>query len=176
MGKTRKKIGLPPGSVIFTGNQKVERVQIHALQYNVEQVEDNMLDNHSDIVFYQPQPSINNWYDIRGIHDTQLIQSIGTTFQLHPLILEDIVDTQQRSKYEEYEQGIFIIIKALSFDSSQEKIVKEQIALFFRQGLVLTFQEDHTDLFEAVRKRIHSGKGKVRLLSKKTISPALGNS
>ena len=162
MRKTRKKIGLPPGSVIFTGNQKVERVQIHALQYNIEQVEDNRLDNHSDIVFYQPKSTITNWYDIRGIHDTQLIQSIGNTFQLHALILEDIVDPQQRSKFEEYENGIFIIIKALSFNSTENRIVKEQVALFFRKGLVLTFQEDHTDLFEAVRRRIHSGKGKVR--------------
>lgn len=128
----------------------------------MEKIEDNRLDNHSDIIFHQPQPAINTWYDIRGIHDTHLIQSIGNTFQLHPLILEDIVDTQQRSKFDEYDNGIFMIIKALSFDSSQERIVKEQVALFFRQGVILTFQEDHTDLFETVRGRIHSGKGKVR--------------
>lgn len=161
MRKARKKIGLPPGSVIFTGNQKVEEVQIHYLKYNAVQIQDTQFTNHSDITL-QDNKSFIDWYDIRGIHDTSLIETIGNTFQIHPLILEDIVDTQQRAKFEEYENGLFIILKALNFDAPTQTVIREQIALFFRKGVVITFQEDHTDLFESVRKRLHSGKGKVR--------------
>lgn len=162
MAKIRKKAGLPPGSVIFTGNQRVEKVQIHYLQYNSSQFEEESLSNHSEIVFRQSDEETIDWYDIRGIHDTQLIEKVGEIFKIHPLVLEDVVDTQQRPKFEEFEKGVFLIFKALSYDHSENKIVSEQIALFFKKGLVITFQEDHTDIFEAVRQRIHSGKGKVR--------------
>ena len=113
MSKIRKKLGLPPGSVVFTGNQKVERVQIHHLKYNTDELFETTLDNHSDIVFHRAEPNLNDWYDIRGIHDEELIKTIGDTFNLHPLILEDIVDTQQRPKFDEYDSGIFLIVKAI---------------------------------------------------------------
>lgn len=162
MKRIRQKAGLPPGSVVFTGNQRVEKVQIHYLQYDRNQFEEESLDNHSDFVFRQSKEEIIDWYDIRGIHDTGLIEKIGEIFKIHPLILEDVVDTQQRPKFEEYEKGVFLIFKALSYDHKKNKITTEQIALYFRKGLVITFQEDHTDIFAAVRQRIHTGKGKVR--------------
>jgi len=162
MSKKRKNVGLPPGSVIFTGNQKVEKIQIHYLKYDAKTIEESEQDNHSSVAIHQSKEELVDWYDIRGIHDTDLIQTIGNTFQIHPLILEDIVDTQQRPKFEEYDKGIFIILKALNFDPEKQSVVREHIAIYFRKGVVLSFQEDHTDLFEPVRKRIHSGKGKVR--------------
>lgn len=161
MRKTSNKVGLPPGTVIFTGNQKVTKVQIHYLKYNTDTIEETNFTNHSNITLQDNEATI-DWYDIRGIHDTALIQTIGNTFQLHPLILEDVVDTQQRPKFEAYDNGILIVLKALNFDQEKQVVVREHVALFFRKGLIITFQEDHSDLFEAVRKRIHSGKGKVR--------------
>jgi len=162
MSRKRKKIGLPPGSIIFTGNQKVEKIQIHYLKYDANSIEESEQNNHSSIALHQSKEELVDWYDIRGIHDTDLIQTLGNTFDIHPLILENIVDTQQRPKFEEYDKGIFIILKALNFNLEKQIVIREQIAIYFRKGLVLTFQEDHTDLFEPVRKRIHSGKGKVR--------------
>jgi len=76
--------------------------------------------------------------------------------------LEDIADIHQRPKFEEYEQGVFIIFRALLFDKEQKKISTEQLALYFKEGLLLTFQETESDLFESIRKRIHSGRGKIR--------------
>lgn len=158
----KRKIGLPPGSVVFTGNQRVEKVQIHHLQYNSTEFEEKILKNHSEIIFNESQEGTIDWYDIRGIHDTTLIEKIGLAFGLHTLILEDIVDTQQRPKFEEYEKGVILILKALSFDATSKKIRIEQIALYFRKGLLLTFQEDHSDIFLAVRQRVYVGKGKIR--------------
>ncbi|MEM1121243.1 MAG: magnesium/cobalt transporter CorA [Bacteroidota bacterium] len=161
MRKTRKKIGLPPGSVVFTGDQKVAEVQVHYLKYNGQTIEDTHFTNKADFSLLDDDATV-DWYDIRGIHDVELIQRIGNAFQLHPLVLEDVVDTQQRPKFEEYENGLFLILKALHFDKATKAVVREQIALFFRQGLLISFQEDHSDLFESVRKRLHSGKGRVR--------------
>lgn len=176
MARTRKKTGLPPGSVIFTGNQKVEKIQIHYLKYNAAQFEEETLDNHSDIVFHESAEHIVDWYDVRGLHDTSLIEQIGAVFKLHPLVLEDVADTQQRPKYEEYPLGIFLVFRALSFDKNKKKVIGEQIALYFRKGLTLTFQEDHTDIFANVRKRIHLGKGKIRQRGSDYLAYALADS
>ena len=162
MGKRRKKAGLPPGSVIFTGNKKVEKILIHYLQYDGENLEEKVLDNHAKSMFHQSPEDKIDWYDIRGIHDSELIQLLGTTFNIHQLILEDIADVHQRPKFEEYENGNFITIRALHFDKSINKVSTEQVALYFRTGFVATFQETASDLFDAVRQRIHSGRGKIR--------------
>lgn len=160
--KKPKNIGLPPGTVVFTGNRKMEKVSLHYLHYDAERVEEKTLDNHNEVVFHPSDETIIDWYDIRGLHDTALIETIGNTFQMHPLIQEDIVDTDQRPKFEEYNKGIFTTIRALDFDTKSKKIIKEQIAIYFSPGLVLTFQETESDLFESVRKRIHAGRGRIR--------------
>jgi len=158
MAKTRKKVGLPPGSVVFTGNQKVEKIQIHYLKYNVHQFEDKNLDNHSEIIFHESEDHIIDWYDIRGLHDAQLIEQVGTIFKLHPLVMEDVADTQQRPKYEEYPSGIFLVFRALSFDKNKKKVI------------------GHTDIFATVRQRIYAGKGKIRQRGADYLAYALADS
>ncbi|MCB0650094.1 MAG: magnesium/cobalt transporter CorA [Saprospiraceae bacterium] len=160
--KRNKKPGLPPGSVVFTGNRKVEKILLHFLQYDATFIEEKELDNHSNIPFQVSTDEKVNWYDIRGIHDTQLIELIGQSFDIHPLILEDIADTHQRPKFDEYESGVFIVIQALAFDQETRQVAREQVAIFFRKGLIVTFQERAEDLLEPVRHRLKGGKGKMR--------------
>jgi magnesium transporter len=162
MRKKREQTGLPPGSVIFTGNQKVEKILIHYIQYDSETLKQKVLDNHAETIFHQSPENKVDWYDIRGLHDLELIQLLGTAFDIHPLILEDIADVHQRPKFEEYDNGNFISIRALKFDKSTNKISTEQVTLFFKKGFLLSFQETESNLFEAVRQRIQSGKGKIR--------------
>ncbi len=162
MAKRKKKVGLPPGSIIFTGNQKVEKVLLHYLQYDSEQFKEDTFDNHSELILANDDESIVDWYDIRGLHDTGLIETLGKQFQVHPLILEDVVDTHQRPKYEEYPKGVFLIVHAIHFDADKVEISKEQVGIYFRKGLILSFQESDTDLFEPVRKRVQMGRGRIR--------------
>ncbi len=164
MKQKKHRETLPPGSVVFTGDQKVEKVSIHYLKYDVEHLTEQKLDNQTDITFLQSDSDIVDWYDIRGLHDTRLIETLGQTFEIHPLILEDIVDTDQRPKFEEYERGLFLVIRALSFEKDQEEMNVEHITIYFRKGLVVTFQETESDLFESVRKRLQARSGKIRSL------------
>ncbi len=162
MSKRRKKAGLPPGSVVFTGNKKVEKILIHYLQYDSEHFEQEVLDNHAETVFRQSSEDKVDWYDIRGIHDVELIQLLGRTFHIHPLVLEDVADVHQRPKFEEYEKGNFISIRGLKFDKSENKVLTEQVTIYFKKGFVATFQETDSDLFDLIRQRIKNGKGKIR--------------
>lgn len=162
--KTRrsKKIGLAPGTVVYTGSKSAEQVEVHYLKYDETQLEDAHFTNRTEIPFQPSEDQIVDWYDIRGIHDTRLIESIGKTFAVHPLILEDVADVHQRPKFEEYENGIFVIIRALHFDTEKLDVTTEQVALFFRKGLLISFQENETDLFKSVRERLHNSKGRIR--------------
>ncbi len=101
MSKSRKKSGLPPGSVIFTGNKKVDKILIHYIQYDEDDLLKRVFDNHAESVLYRSPETKVDWYDIRGIHDSEMIQLFGNTFDIHPLILEDIANVNQRPKFEE---------------------------------------------------------------------------
>ncbi len=160
--RNRKKAGLPPGSIIFTGKKKIDKIDIHYLEYNEQDYKVIDHDNHSISELFQASENYIQWYDIRGLHDVELIQAIGDSFKIHPLILEDVVDTHQRPKYEEFDNGIIIIIKALTFDPVQTKILSEQVSLYMGPGFVLSFQEKEDDLFNALRNRIHLNKGRIR--------------
>jgi len=162
MSNHRKKIGLAPGSVIFTGDRKVDKVLIHYMQYDEENSIDKEIDSHSENIFNASPLDKVNWYDVRGIHDTKLIELFGKNFSIHPIVLENIVDVNQRPKFEEYDKGIFIALRALSFNKKKNEVQKEHVVIYFNNGLIITFHETESDLFEAVRKRILSSSLRIR--------------
>lgn len=160
--RKRKKPGLPPGTVVFTGKQKIEEVFISHIQYSPEQLKERSFKQSANIKFSSLLADQHTWYDIRGLHDIPLIESLGKTFDIHNLVLEDVVDIHQRPKFDEYANGIFIIIKALDFDTEKLKIRTEQVGIFFNKNLLISFQETESDLFVAIRQRIQNPAGKIR--------------
>jgi magnesium transporter len=100
--------------------------------------------------------------NVDGVHDTKLIEQIGERFGLHPLILEDVVNTSQRPKLEEYENCIFISMKSLIYDEKKEKVIPEQISIILMQNMVITFQEQIGDTLSEVLERIKLSKFKIR--------------
>ena len=103
-----------------------------------------------------------NWYDVRGLHDVTLVESFGQHFNIHPLVLEDILHTQQRPKFEEYGNEVFIVVSALTFNSELYELSAEQVAIYFGENFLLTFQENEDDTFAAVRERLETGRGRMR--------------
>lgn len=156
------KIGLPPGSIVFTGKRKADKIQIHYTEYDVEECRTTEVDNESIEDFHCPVEEYVQWYDVRGLHDTDLIEEFGRLFHVHPLAMEDIADPTQRPKVDEYKGGIFIAAKALTFAPERRKIKAEQITFYLGPGFVLTFQEDEADLFAPIRNRIEKGGGRIR--------------
>jgi len=162
MSKRKNKRGLAPGSVVFTGNRKVENVLIHHLQYDAEDLSEDIIDSASKSSLKKSLTEKVDWYDIRGMHDTDLIVFLGNTFDIHPLVQESIVDINQRPKFEEYSKGLFIVLRSLKFDSVEMKIKREHVAIYFNDGFIASFQETESDLFEFVRKRIQADKSRIR--------------
>ena len=157
--KFRKEVGASPGSLVFTGRQKLEEARLSFTRYNENEFNKAVLDLSK---FPMPEKERVTWYDIRGLHDISVIETIGQKFDIHPLILESILDTHQRPKYEEYDDGIFFILKAISFHKETLQIKTEQIALYLFKDALISFQEDESDTCQPVHLRIQNSRGKIR--------------
>ncbi len=157
--KKPNKAGLPPETAIYTGHSQVEEPVVTVVQYNEVFFDELILRG-----FECPHATTDKvtWFDIRGLNDVALIEHIGQTFHVHPLAVEDVLNTSQRPKWDDYENGIFIIIRALRLDKDSQDFITEQIAFYLEKQVLLTFQEDTDDLFKSVRERLQRGQGKIR--------------
>jgi len=160
--KPARKTGLPPGSLVFTGKQKLTQPAISLIKYS--ETSCTVIDsiNVEDLSASLDKNGI-NWINIEGIHDTALVEKIGEIFHMHPLLLEDVLNPQQRPKLDEYDTAVFIIAKMLFLNTEQNKIIDEQVSIVLGENFLLSFQESKPgDAFDLVRERIINNKGKIR--------------
>lgn len=162
----KSKAGLPPGTPVFTGEVKVETPDITVTQYNESSCQLPIVIKHEEKeVEHYPQKMTDRttWYDVRGLSDVSLVEKIGRHFDLHPLAIEDILNPNQRAKWDDYDNGIFLIVRALRYDKEFQDMLPEQVSFFLQKDVLLSFQEDKDDLFAAVRERIQKALGKLRV-------------
>lgn len=156
-----KKAGLPPGTLVHVGEKKAEEVKITVMDYNEKDLEERELPSLAECFAYKDGPNL-TWINVDGLHEVEIVRKIGEHFGLHPLVLEDIVHTDQRPKVEDYEQYLFMICKMFMFEEAESRIDTEQFSLILGQNFILTFQEREGDVFEPVRERLRKGKGRIR--------------
>jgi magnesium transporter len=159
--KSSKKAGLPPGSVVFVGEKKVEEIRITIIDYDEDQYEEREIKNIEDCFPYKDTPSI-SWINIDGVHQVEVIEKLGQHFVLHPLLQEDVVNTHQRPKFDEFEDHLFIVLRMFFFNEEENELEGEQISLIVGANFVISFQERQGDVFEQVRERLRNGKGRIR--------------
>lgn len=155
----KEKVGVTPGSLIFTGEKRTEGVTMRLMHYGEATFEE--IKNVSQI----PGPASSGcvqWLDVVGVHDPETMRKVGERYRLHPLTLEDIMNTGQRPKAEIGEESIFVVIKMIMKDKEADETRFEQVSLCLGNGWLLTFQEEEGDIFEIVRDRIRNDKGRVR--------------
>ena len=156
----RKKIGKAPGSLIYTGNEKSRRVGCSLTAYNKDFLEEREIEDYSSLINEIKEGQV-SWIDLDGIHDVSIIQSVGEQFDIHPLVLEDILSTENRPKIDEFEDYLFFTATMLSI-TPDKKLNQEQISLILGKNYVLSFQEEPGDVFTSVRTRIRGALGRIR--------------
>lgn len=161
MQKHRNKAGLSPGSLVFVGNKRTDKTAINIIQYNTSEIKELKTEDHLDAGDVLNSTDI-FWIDVKAIHDVSLISEIGAQFDIHPLILEDILNTKQRPKIEFFDNYIYIVLKMLTWNAKKKNIKTEQISLIVGSNYVISFQEIEDDIFEPLRERIRRGKGRIR--------------
>lgn len=156
-----KKIGLPPGTPVFVGEKKIEEAKISILDYDETQFQEKEAKTIEECFPFRETPTV-TWINIDGVHNVDIIEKIGSHFDLHPLIMEDIVHTEQRPKMEDFGHYIFIVLKMLYYDDGENEVKGEQVSLILGERFVISFQEKEGDIFDPIRDRIRNAKGRVR--------------
>jgi magnesium transporter len=158
--KRLKKTGLPPGTLTIADDKIPQRSKITVIHYNETNFEEKTFDNFSKDEFNTIEPLY--WVNVDGLRDIQLIQTIGTAFGIHILSLEDILNTNQRPKCEDYDEYIFLVLKMMTYNEAQKEFDIEQISFIITKDAALTFQEKTGDVFNPIRERLRKGKGRIR--------------
>lgn len=161
MKKFKKKAGLPPGSLVFTGKQHTEEVIIDIIDYGPDSFNELKFENIEECFPYRDAAGV-TWIDIKGVHDSGLISKLGEYFEIHPLVLEDILNTNQRPKIEVFDNYLFIVLKMLSYNEEENIIDSEQVSMIIGSGYVISLQEKEEDVLDPLRERLRKGKGRIR--------------
>ena len=155
-----QKAGLPPGTLVHIGEQKVEKVRISIIDYDEKQLKE-MDAETVEVCFPFRDSNTVTWINIDGLHDVGIIEKLGSCYNLHPLLLEDILNTEQRPKMEDFGDYLFLVLKMLDYGENGV-IEAEQVSLVLGPNYVISFQEHEGDVFNAVRERIRKNKGRIR--------------
>jgi magnesium transporter len=160
-----EKAGMLPGTLLHIGERKVEDVKITVIDYDEKNFKERQVEDIEECLVFKQTPTV-TWINIDGIHEVEIIQKIGEYYDLHPLILEDIVTAGQRPKCDDYESYIYIVLRMLSYTWKTESIETEQVSMILGKNYVISFQENvGGDVFDHIRDRIRNSKGKIRKMS-----------
>jgi magnesium transporter len=159
--KRGTKAGLPPGTLVHIGERKVGKVKITIIDYDERHYEEKEAKNIEECFPFKDQPTM-TWINIDGIFQPEIIEKIGEHFNIHPLVLEDIMNSGQRPKMEDFIDYIFVTLKMLRSSEEEKETKTEQVSLILGSNCVISFQENEGDVFDPIRQRIRANKGRIR--------------
>jgi len=157
-----KKIGLPSGSLVYTGEQAGGAIDVTLIDYDEQTFEERSLKAMDECVPYRNKPTA-TWINVDGVHEPAMIEKLGECFGLHRLVTEDLMSVVQRPKVEDYGDYLFVVVKMLTYDEKEMKVIPEQVSLIVGPNFLLSFQEGiKGDVFPLIRDRLRAGRGTIR--------------
>ncbi len=159
--KRSKKAGLPPGSLVHIGEKKAGELKVTVIDYDEAQFQEREIKTIEECFVFRGKPTV-TWINVDGLHQVEVLEKLGECYGFHPLMLEDILNTDQRPKMEDYGDYVYIVLKMLDQSNKNNDIVMEQISLILGPNFVISFQEMGGDLFDPIRERIRNGRGRIR--------------
>jgi magnesium transporter len=159
--KKVQKTGLPPGTLIYTGEKTQVETKISIIDYNNEEL---TIEEYKEPVSNLEKVSKSKirWINVSGLSNIQMVEDLGNKFNLHPLVLEDILNPDQRPKYEKYDAYIFIVLKSIFAKEKSEIFEHEQISFILGENFVISFHEQESEIFQPIKNRIELRKGRIR--------------
>ncbi|SFG25361.1 magnesium/cobalt transporter CorA [Neptunomonas qingdaonensis] len=155
------KLGMPPGALVHVGNVHEAVTRLFVVDYTSEYANEHSIQSIDELRQYRNSSSI-TWVIIEGLTDVGVVEDVGKMFDIHPLVLEDILNTHQRPKFEEYDDYLFIVLKCLMPEKGEFSVNYEQISLLVLRNVVLMFKEKTDDLFNPLLKQLRNSKGRLR--------------
>ena len=163
LSKTSEKTGLPPGSLIHVGEVLETESRISLIDYNKEHIDERQIQSIDEVLPYKDTDSV-TWVIVEGLAEVDIVEKIGNMFDIHPLVLEDILHTHQRPKFDEYDDYLFIVLKCLISEEENFSVNDEQVSLLVLNNFVFMFKEKVDELLNPVLKHIRNSQGRIRNL------------
>ena len=157
------KVGLAPGALIHLGERKTDQFAISLIEYGDAEIAEHQFTSLAESQAYQPRLPV-LWLNVHGLHEPEVMAEIGRRFRLHPLVLEDILNTNQRPKVDDYGDYMFIVARFFEVDGDSREIGSDQVSLILGPNFVLSFQERPSGRFDPVRERLRQDRGQIRML------------
>ena len=162
--RSGSKRGLPPGSLVFTGEQKLAGMKITSYDYDAKTFYEKEINNVEELKRYKENGHV-SWINVCGLHEVDKLARIGEIFDIHPLILEDILNVNHLPKLEDYDNYLFLISKMIEVDEKNPDLKMEQVSFVLsKDNCLITFQEVEGDVFNNIRDRLRGDKGRIRKL------------
>ncbi|MCW8811345.1 MAG: magnesium/cobalt transporter CorA [Ignavibacteriaceae bacterium] len=159
--KTSTKIGLPPGSIVYLGEKKVDKVTIKLTEYDEKNAETYEIKSVEEIDPFTDTPQV-TWVSVCGLHETEFLKQVGEKFKVHPLVLEDILNTETRPKIEITDDYLFIVMKLVLFNPEHKILETEQVSFILGRTFLFSFSEKSDEIFNPIKERIATQLGKIR--------------
>lgn len=158
--KRSAKSGLPPGTLVHIGEKSDREIEVKVMAYNEGGCDERQISAVKECVYFTDTDLV-TWIDVDGLHEIEIIQQVGDCGGLHPLVLEDILNTHQRPKAEDFGEYLYIVLKMLYLREGEP--TAEQVSLILGNNFVISFQEGiRGDVFAPIRERLKNGKGRIR--------------
>ena len=161
--KKRHTIGTAPGTFTFTGTQKMDNSLFRIIDYNLDNIQEIEVKSVAEALKYKDTETV-SWINLYGVHDIETMQEISKSFDINSMLIEEIMNTEERPKVVDSENGIFLLLKILRYDDENNTVKSDQLSIYFSKSVVFTFQEQRTDIFDPVRERIRDSRKKIRSL------------
>jgi len=169
---SRKKTGLPPGTVVYVGDAPATPPRLSVFDYTTGELRERDDSEIDDVLALRDSDTV-SWINLSGLHDVDLIRRLGGHFGIHPLVQEDIANTSQRPKMEEFEDHLFVSLKMIYEDTASKELTFEHVSLIIGHRYVISFQETPGDVFDPVRERLRATHGRIRKLGADYLGYAL---
>jgi magnesium transporter len=163
LSSASEKSGLPPGSLVHVGEVHTHEHKISVVNYNKSTLKKHTVKSVEELLPYKTADTI-TWVIVDGLKDVGIIDAIGQHFDIHGLVLEDILNTHQRPKFEEFNDYLYIVVKAISLGNEAFTVDYEQISLLILNNFVFTFMEKPDELFDPILNRLDNDKSQIRNL------------
>ena len=167
-----QKVGLPPGSLVYVGEERTEPIRITIIDYDETHLHETEVQTVEECLPYTHTETV-TWIHIKGIHEPKIIEEIGRHFEVNSLVLEDMMSPNHLPKIEIHDDHVFIILKSLDYNVASLSVLKEQISLIIGKNFVISLQENREELFESIQNRLRKTQGRIRNMGADYLAYAL---
>lgn len=161
MKKRTAKAGLPPGSLVYIGDAPTHRTRISVIDFDEARVTESDITRIDDCLPFRDSPSV-TWINVDETAEPGVVEAFGRVLGFHPLMQEDILNTDQRAKVEDHGEYVYVVLKMLEWDAAKSGIVTEQLSVVLGRNYLVSFQEHAGDFFDPLRTRLRGGVGRIR--------------